>query len=243
MLKNFYADFHIHSCLSPCAEITMTPAVVGKRLQELGIDWIAITDHNSAGNVRVFSKVLKDFGIIVVPGIEIHTVEDVHLLGLFENVEIAEAYSNWLYASIPETRVDPERFGYQLYVNEDDEFTTMEEKWLGQPTSLKLDAAISSIQGFGGIHVYSHVERKMGVIYQLGFVPLSRNTDRVFVEISQKETLDKIQRDPHLSIIHSSDAHSPQQLKKVMRIKAEKREFGELKKCLLDQKRVELLWD
>ncbi|OAA31916.1 histidinol phosphatase [Kosmotoga arenicorallina S304] len=242
MLRDFYVDFHIHSCLSPCAEITMTPAVIGKRLQEIGIDWISITDHNSAGNVRTFSKVLKSLGIEVIPGIEVHTVEDVHILGFFESIEAAEAYSSWLYKFIPDVKVDPEKFGYQLYVNEDDEFTAMEEKWLGQPTSLKLNKAIDSILEFGGIYVYSHIERKMGIVYQLGFVPGAKNNSEI-VEISQKNTFDKFNDLQHMSVIHSSDAHSPQELKKVMRLKAKRRNFSEFKECLLNQKRVELLWD
>ncbi|WP_273229393.1 PHP domain-containing protein [Kosmotoga pacifica] len=243
MLGEFYADFHIHSCLSPCGEITMTPGAVAERLQELGIDWVAITDHNSAGNVRVFSEVLGKYGIVVIPGIEIHTLEDVHLLAFFKSVDIAEAYSDWLNNLIPNISVDPEKFGYQLYVNDKDEFIAFEEKWLGQPANLKLKEAIRSVIEFGGFYVYSHIERKMGVIYQLGFIPMLEENNRITVEISRKESLKTYQADKRLNLIHSSDAHALQHLKPVMKVKAEGRNFNEFIKCMSDRKRVKLLWE
>src|SRR6056297_265164 len=89
-MQCYRVDFHIHSCLSPCADITMTPNQVAKKLMENHIDWAAITDHNSTGNLKSFERVFKQSGVAFLPGIEIQTVEDIHVLGYFSDVETAQ---------------------------------------------------------------------------------------------------------------------------------------------------------
>lgn len=242
-LKRYSCDFHIHSCLSPCAEITMTPATVAELLKERGVDWISITDHNTAGNVRAFSEVLGRSGIKVIPGIEVHTVEDVHVLGFFPDIDTAESYSQWLYSKIPEIHVDPDIFGYQLYIDENDEFIGMEEKWLGQPTSLKIRDVAASIRDSNGIFTFAHIERRMGIIYQLGFIPvLSMPT---IIEVAFKNTVSHIPEIADLAMIHSSDAHSPEMLGPRMEIFAQTRNLSEFKNTIEHHRneRVKILWD
>ncbi|OAA25541.1 PHP domain-containing protein [Kosmotoga sp. DU53] len=241
-LKKFSCDFHVHTCLSPCADITMTPRAVAEVLTEKGIDWIAVTDHNSAGNVRTFMKALTLQGIKVIPGIEVHTAEDVHLLAYFPDAETAEDYSSWLYDKIPDISIDPEKFGYQLFVNENDEFIGMEEKWLGQPANVKIHEAIQEILKRKGIFAFAHAERRMGILYQLGFIPPVANP--VLVEVAFKKTLYEFPSNVAINCLHSSDAHSLNMLKPSMVVECERRTFEAFKKSLLIdyEARVRINW-
>lgn len=242
-LKKFSCDFHVHTCLSPCADITMTPVAVAETLTEKGIDWIAITDHNTAGNVRAFAKALALRGIRTIPGIEVHTAEDVHLLAYFPDAEAAEDYSDWLYDRIPAISIDPEKFGYQLYVNENDEFIGMEEKWLGQPANVKIQEAVEEILKRGGIFAFAHAERKMGILYQLGFIPPM--SDPLLVEIVFKKTIQGLPSNVAINCLHSSDAHSLNMLKPSIVVECERRTFFFFKKSLLTdyETRVRINWD
>lgn len=241
-MESFFCDFHIHSCLSPCADITMTPNEIARVCCERGIDWIAITDHNSAGNVRVFTEVLKRLGIAVIPGMEIHTLEDVHVLAYFPDISVAEEYSRWLLdEKLNRIEIDPEISGYQLYAGEDDSFTSMENIWLGQPALLGIDEAISTVEERGGVCVLAHVDRKMGLVIQLGFIP--ENYRDFPVEVSFKESLKKIDLKTD-NIIHSSDAHSLNLVRPTISMMAEKRTFDEFRLGLISGgKRVKIIWD
>ena len=84
-------DLHVHSCLSPCADITMTPRGI---LENLEVGMISITDHNCCGNARTFWKVCRERKVIFLPGIEISSIEEVHILGYFENLEDLERVSS-----------------------------------------------------------------------------------------------------------------------------------------------------
>ncbi len=242
--KYFDCDFHIHTCLSPCADISMVPGAVGKKLSELGINWIAITDHNSCGNVRVFKNALKKRGIEVIPGIEVQSLEDVHILGYFSSVDLAEDYSRWLEKKMKKVFVDPEKFGYQLYVDEDDEYYEMEDIWLGQPVNLNISEVFSSIDEFGGIAAFAHIERKMGVLFQMGFIPEMQI--KPIIEVTFKKTMLENDFVKNYPVIHSSDAHSIKMLKPTLRIDTNKRTYNNFKTIIKNNysgDKVKIIWD
>ena len=54
-----YYDLHIHSALSPCAEVEMTPNNIVNMSLLKGLDMIAVTDHNSCGNIRAVMEVAE----------------------------------------------------------------------------------------------------------------------------------------------------------------------------------------
>ncbi len=194
----FKGDFHIHTCLSPCADITMVPNAVARELERTGVEWVAITDHNSCGNVKVFDKVLGNHGIKVIAGAEIQTVEEVHVLAYFETIDIAEEFSEDVSKHLPGGENDPEEFGYQLYVDENDEFTGMEDSLLAASTDLTLEALWKIVKGYGGLFVYSHVDRAFGIVKQLGFIPEEPRFDAVEVLGGAKVDC---------AVLKSSDAH------------------------------------
>ncbi len=217
-------DFHVHTCLSPCADITMVPNEMAKRFSNHGIEWVGITDHNTCGNVKVFERVFSKYGIKVLPGIEIQSAEEVHVLGYFESVERAEDFSRIIYSHLPDIKNDPERFGYQLFVDEEDHFKGMEERILASSTDLNLDELFEIIKAFNGIFVYAHVDRAFGVLKQLGFIPDNPPYDAL-------EAIGKIKSDK--TVLKSSDAHSLDQIgTSMVKVMADKKTFEEFKLAL-----------
>ena len=241
-LNEYHCDFHVHSCLSPCADITMTPGVVGKALNRKGVDWIAITDHNSTMNARSFDVRLSREGIRVIPGIEVHSSDDVHVLGYFFDLDSAESFSHWLFGKIPDVSVDPEVFGYQIYVDEEDQFTGIEEKWLGQPVSLKTSQVVDALKDAGALAVYAHVDRSMGVVYQLG--GLGEDSLPVDIEVAFERSYETYSDCRRYCVWHSSDSHSPDTLAPTMKIRCESRTLQMLIEAVhsCDQERKTIVW-
>lgn len=116
-----YYDFHIHSGLSPCAEDEMSPGNVVNMALLKGLNAIALTDHNSIGNLRAFMEAGQTAGLLVVPGMELQTREEVHLLCLFQSLDDAQAFSDRIEAQRMRIPNKPERFGNQVLYNSQDE--------------------------------------------------------------------------------------------------------------------------
>ena len=115
-MKYLY-DLHIHSALSPCADNSMTPVSIVATASAIGLEIIAVTDHNCARNVRSAVEVGEALDVLVVPGAEIQTNEDVHVVCYFPDCDSLDAFM----AAIPFTELlnDAEVFGEQLVVNSD----------------------------------------------------------------------------------------------------------------------------
>ncbi|SHH51041.1 PHP-associated domain-containing protein [Thermosipho atlanticus] len=198
-------DLHIHSCLSPCSDLTMVPNEVVKYSPKIA----AICDHNSGENVLSFYKVFEKHSKLLIPGIEIQSVEDVHILGYFNKIENLLKVSKVIAEHLPKISYDPEKLGYQLKVNERDEFTSLETIPLGFPTDLPLKKVVELIIENSGIPVYAHISRRFGVLYQLGLFP-----DTSKIKIAEVTNLEeyKIACNHGLIPISSSDAHSLNQI-------------------------------
>ena len=123
----YFADLHIHSCLSPCGDEDMTPANICGMAKLKGLDAIAICDHNSARNLPAAQELCDAYGLLLLPGMEITTREEVHLLGYFETVEAALAFGEMLRGHLPNKKNKPQFFGRQLVMNSDDEIIGEEE--------------------------------------------------------------------------------------------------------------------
>jgi len=228
---------HIHTCLSPCADITMTPSAVCERLVRYGIDWIALADHNSTRNVRAFQRALGRNGIKVMPGIEIQTREDVHILGYFPDAQAAESAGGEVERCLPNVPVDPERDGYSLLVDEHDAFLEVVALPFGFPTSLDIDETVRLIRSYGGQPVFAHVFRNLGLFTQMGLLPESARGIPLEVYLLEKRAL--VQRfcgTVPVTILSSSDAHSPEALGEArMEICCESRNFSEFVKAIHTQ--------
>ncbi len=227
----FRGDFHIHSCLSPCAHISMTPHEVAKALSRAGVEWAAITDHNSCGNVAIFEKVLSDYGITLLAGVEVETREEVHVLVYLKDVKTAQGFSDELRKYLPDVENDPEKFGYQLFVDENDKFVAMEEKMLSMATSLSIEELWNMVKKYDGLFVYAHVLRKFGVVTQLGFLPDFPYPDALECKNPSKEMKEK------MTVLKSSDAHFLNQITRpYVEIEARERNFESFKTALHERK-------
>lgn len=210
MLKAYRADLHIHTILSPCTEITeMSPHAIVERALQIGLDCIAVCDHNSCENVAAIRNVSRGTGLVVVPGIEITSQEEVHILGLFDSEDTAGKVQEVIYAHLPGEN-DEATFGHQVVVNEQEEVVCFNEKLLIGATTLTLERIVDLIHSLDGLAVASHVDRQaFSVIGQLGFIPPDVPLDAL--EFSPRITREKLRvQFPQVDaypLITSSDAH------------------------------------
>ena len=176
----YFADLHIHSCLSPCGDEDMTPANICGMAKLKGLDAIAICDHNSARNLPAAQELCDAYGLLLLPGMEITTREEVHLLGYFETVEAALAFG-------------------------DDEIIGEEEALLIGATDLPLAEAAAQVTAFGGVPVPAHINRGAnGLLINLGLMPPEPFYSTV--EVWRLLPCDEgALRGRH--VLHSSDAH------------------------------------
>ena len=168
----FY-DFHIHSCLSPCADDAMTPATIAGMAKLNGLRMAALTDHNSAGNVPAFFAACHAYGVLPVAGIEVESAEAVHVVCLFPQLEQAMRFWREVVqpAMLP-VKNKPEIFGEQNYVDEEDRVLGVEPILLITSTTLSLAAIAQAARAAGGVPFPAHVDRPSnGLIEILGDVP------------------------------------------------------------------------
>lgn len=201
-------DLHLHSCLSPCADVTMLPGEVTERLTARGVRVASLTDHNAACNVPAFQRAFQRVGILLVPGIEATTAEEVHLLCYFETMSALWKFGRRLLASYPRIVNDPERFGYQLVCNDRDEFVGQFPFLLSMASLLSLEELRGLVEQLSGVVVPSHLDRRYGLLYQLGMV----TSDMEFptYEVAHKVSIERVaaQLPGHPQFVSNSDAHN-----------------------------------
>ena len=200
-----YYDLHIHSALSPCGDNDMTPNNIVNMSILKGLDAIAITDHNACGNVRAAMKVAED-KIIVIPGMEIETAEEVHMVSLFPDIESAEEMERIIRKnSIPvENKIDI--FGNQYYMNENDEIIGEESNLLVTATGLDIYSVVINVKDLGGVVYPAHIDRSSySVLSNLGFIPPDLNFTTVEITAKKRAEMESAYSD--YNVITSSDAH------------------------------------
>lgn len=171
-MSRYYYDLHIHSCLSPCAEDDMTPANIAGMASLKGLTLLALTDHNSCRNCPAFFEACKAFGIVPVPGMELTTAEDIHLVVLFPTLEQAMNFDREIHRRIIPVQNRPEIFGNQWIVDCDDNILEIEDTLLINATDLDVDSALALVRRYGGAVYPAHIDRPSnGMIAILGTVP------------------------------------------------------------------------
>ena len=180
----------------------MSPSNIVRLAKERGLDVIAICDHNSAENVPATRRAAEKVELTVIGGMEITTQEEVHMLGLFADDSSLTAVQNLIYSHLPGEN-EPEIFGEQLVMDDEDRVINRHRRLLIGATDLTLDEVVQTIHNFGGIAIASHVDRpSFSVTSQLGFIPDGLGLDGI--EVSSWSAL-PLPGD--LPVICSSDAH------------------------------------
>ncbi|MFA7636279.1 MAG: PHP domain-containing protein [Monoglobales bacterium] len=206
-----YYDFHIHSALSPCSDKDMTPNNIVNMAQIIGLDAIAITDHNSIGNVRAAMKIGDAVGVKVVPGMEIETAEEIHVIALFNTIEAAEEAAKEVYRALPNIKNRTEIFGNQLLMDEDDNIVGEEEKLLVSPTNLSIEKLLELVKSVGGLFYPAHVDRhSYSILTNLGFIPEELKIDGIEISKKVEDIQAYLDNRPDLKgyrVLRNSDAH------------------------------------
>ena len=207
MLRTYRADLHVHTCLSPCADLEMSPHKIANQAKIKELDILGICDHNSAENTPALMKAAEKFDIRVLPGLEVTSQEEVHILALFDKVEPALALQDIVYAHLPGEN-DERAFGMQVIVNHRGDVLGFNKRLLIGASTLTLEEVVATIHSLNGLAVASHIDREgFSLIGQLGFIPDRLELDAL--EISPRMSFSEAQAKfaPHLPVISSSDAH------------------------------------
>lgn len=230
----FTADLHMHSCLSPCGQLDMTPKRIIEKALAKGLEIIAIADHNSAENLEVASRIASERGICLLPAMEITSAEEAHVLALFENTARALRMQQIVYDSLPAGLKNDERlWGEQVIVNERDEVMGFNTRLLLGATSLTLNRLVAEIHALGGLAVASHVDREaFSVVSQLGFIPDDIDFDALEV-VNPRSDIRHPKKDGVIPLICSSDAHQLEDIgKKTTRLFIDEASFGQVASAL-----------
>lgn len=209
MVREFRCDLHIHTCLSPCADLDMYPSALVRKSIKEHIDIIGICDHNASENVQYVVQAAQATPLVIFPGMEITTREEVHVLALFENTEQLSILQDIIYRSLSGMNRE-ELFGCQPIVNEADEVEGFNERLLIGSTELPLSSIVASIHNLRGLAIAAHIDREsFSILGQLGFIPPDINFDALEIS-SRTGTEEARKRYPELSsytFVSSSDAH------------------------------------
>jgi PHP family Zn ribbon phosphoesterase len=200
-------DFHIHSCLSPCASLEMSPRTIVARSKAAGIDCIALTDHSCAENLPAFHDACAEVGMACLYGLEVSSAEEVHVLCLFDDLNRALDFGRMIYNHLPDFPNDPKLFGDQPIITVDEKVTRFAKKLLNTGTGISFFDLVPMILKAGALCIPSHIDRPMcGAISHLGFLP-----DLPYDAV---EAVGEI--DPEIArrwpVVRFSDSHYPDQI-------------------------------
>lgn len=204
-------DTHLHTCLSPCAELEMHPAAVVEAALRTRLDAVAVCDHNSAENAAAVGRAGRAAGLAVIPGMEITSAEEVHVLGLCPDMGAALDLQARIYRALP-GRNDEDAFGMQVVANEHAEVLGFNDHLLAGATELRVERVVDSIHSVGGLAIASHVDREgFGIVGQLGMIPRGLPLDAL--EVSWRTPLPAARASfvprNEFPLVCASDAHEP----------------------------------
>lgn len=207
---NISYDLHIHSCLSPCGDDDMTPGNIAGMAAIKGLDVVALTDHNSAKNCPALLQTAKQFGVLFIPGVELTTQEEVHVVGLFPTLEHAMAFDRYIKKMLIRVENNSEIFGKQQVLDENDEIVATEPYLLINSTNISFDDAYCAIDKYNGVMIPAHIDKSTtSLLSNLGFVP--ENSRFKCVEVKNMVNWHRLkQQNPYLEkcrVITNSDAH------------------------------------
>jgi PHP family Zn ribbon phosphoesterase len=234
---NLYrADLHIHTVLSPCGDLEMSPVNIIKTASERAIDIIGITDHNSTKHCKLISRIAEPYGVFVMKGAEVTTKEEVHCLAFFETDEQLDIFQTYLDEHLPHLPNDTERFGYQVIVNEKEEVIGQEEWLLISALDQSIDEVEAKVHGLCGLFIPAHIDKtRYSLISQLGFIPKGMKSDafELSIHADEQKLIPFMKWQDNKPFIRSSDAHLPEQIgSSYTMLEMEHRSFSEIRRAL-----------
>lgn len=209
----YRADLHIHTCLSPCGSLEMSPRAIVQRALEVGINLIGIADHNNTSNCVTFEKICKETaGIECLYGLEATTAEEIHVVCLFDTVMQAKEFGDYWYSTLTPVKNIPEKLGDQVYVDEDDGILGEVEIFLNSASTIGIDGLRVLVHERGGLVVPAHVDRSSNSLSsQLGYLPPgdfdALELSKFFVARSRRVDELNLQGMGSCPFVTASDAH------------------------------------
>lgn len=204
------ADLHIHSVLSPCAHREMLPHCIVLEALQKKLDIIAVTDHNACDNVNLTIELGQCFDLWVIPGIEVESKEEVHLLCFFPTVELLTVFNKEIEANLLRIPIDEKIWGEEWIIDEDGRIKAKKEYLLTYPTQLSAEELIALARKYQGFVIPSHIDRaSYSVLANLGFIPQKWKIETVEISTWKRaETIRKSIDSEKYSLVSFSDAHS-----------------------------------
>ena len=209
-MKKFRADLHIHTVLSPCADLEMSPDRIVQLALESGLDIIAVTDHNSTRQCAMVKEHAKNTSLLVLNGCEINSREDVHALCLFPDDDTRDKFQHFIDQYLPEIPNRPEYHGHQVLVDRKNQITEYLPYYLANPLSIDLESIEKYTHQLNGLFIPAHIDRPFNSLYsQLLFLPHELKVDGMQISKYANEQEVRRQYDIHsdISLITASDAH------------------------------------
>jgi 3',5'-nucleoside bisphosphate phosphatase len=214
-MRWYKADIHIHTVLSPCSGLDMSPVNIIRQAAMKKLDIIGITDHNSTRHCRLAQQIGEKYGITVIAGAEINTREEIHCLTFFENISKADRFQQVIDQYLTVIRNKPEFFGHQYLVDEEENILEEEYRLLVASLQLGINEIADRVHELGGFFIPAHINRLHNGLYsQLGFLPRNLRADAL--EVAQTaETNNFLTEHPETRdycLVTSSDVHSLEQI-------------------------------
>ncbi len=214
-LRRFRADLHIHTCLSPCGELSIYPRKIVERALDQKLRIIAVCDHNTAENAAAVLQAARGTGLTVIPGMELTSEEEVHILGLFPTMDDILPVQEEVFRGLPALPAEDKFLKDQVIVNEDDEVLGFSPHCLFGATRLTVFEVVELIHRRKGLAIASHIDRgAFSIISQLGFIPSDLELDAL--EVSPLMTIPEARAalapPPDIPLVRFSDAHCPEEI-------------------------------
>ncbi|MBO7196275.1 MAG: PHP domain-containing protein [Clostridia bacterium] len=208
-MKKYYYDLHIHSCLSPCGDDDNTPNNIAGMASLCELDIVALTDHNSCKNCPAFFEAAESHGLVPVAGMELTTSEDIHVVCLFERLDDAMRFDEYVEKHSIKIKNNPDIFGKQSVLDKNDDLVSEVEHLLINATDISISTVKDLVENYGGICYPAHIDRDSnGVIAVLGTLP--QDTPFDFYELHNSSSIDPYSSAYGIAVdrfIISSDSH------------------------------------
>lgn len=235
-MKIFRTDLHIHTLLSPCGDLEMSPARIVSLAVQRGLNIIGITDHNSTKQSKVIWELGQKAGLTVIPGCEATTREEVHCLCLFPDFDALDEFQLFVDRHLTLIPNNPSIFGYQVVVDTDENIVEELENYLGATLDASIETVEQKVHELSGIFIPAHIDRPRNSLFSnLGFIPPELKPDALQIS---KNAGEKIVRDRFgigsgITLVKFSDSHFPDDLGKTYtNFEMEEPTFGEIRKAL-----------
>lgn len=234
-MNSYKADIHIHTVLSPCADLAMSPVNIVAAALSKSLDIIGITDHNSTLNCKVVQEIGTKYGLFVMMGVEVTSKEEVHCLAYFETISDLLAFQKYIDKHLPYMPNDIQKFGYQLVVNEQEEVLQEIDTLLITAINQSVSQIEKKVHELHGLFIPAHIDKnRNSIISQLGFIPEDIPLDAIELSSNFKSEvfIQSVVQQLNIPVVTSSDAHYLEQIGAVSTLfKMKSKCFSEIRKA------------